>query len=200
MDTYTAPKTSWIAAILFVASVSNAHAGTDVICSYAPSQNAMVNRISSGFGGAASGVAAIMQSVGMTAVSHSSGAYILTGAGGYISGTIGTAVLAPVLITTGVVIGGVAVSVELTCAPKNHPEAVRKVNEIAAEFKQALQVANNKAIDVRDDAAKKIQVLNNKGIDKREQVVQKIKDANNDAIEFRDDAARLIARGKFWSN
>lgn len=189
---------SRILGALLLASVSTAYAGTEVICSYVPSQNAMVNRIASGLGGAAGGVAAIMQSAGISAVAHSSGGYILTSAGGYIAGTMGAAAAVPVLITTVVVVGGVAVTLELTCLPKNHPDSIRKVNEITAEFNRAIHVANNKAIDVRDGTTKQIRKLNDKGIDMREHAVQKVKAYNDDAIEFRDEAARLVAKGKFW--
>ena len=67
-------------------------------------------------------------------MSHSSGGYILSGAGGYVAGTLGTAIVAPVIVGVGVVIGGTAATVELICAPKNHPALVARANEAAAEF------------------------------------------------------------------
>jgi hypothetical protein len=160
--------------LLIIASFSIAiqaqAATTDVICSYAPSQNAAVNRISAGLGGAGAGVAAMLEAAGMTAVAHSSGAYIITGSGGYIAGTLGSAVLAPILITTSVVVAGAAVTVELSCVPKNHPKAINIIEKYRNEFEKALIKANNKAINIRDAASDK-------------------------AIEFKDSAARLIARG-----
>ncbi|MES1978388.1 MAG: hypothetical protein V4451_10165 [Pseudomonadota bacterium] len=41
--------------------------------------------------------------------------------------------MGPTIIAVGLVVGGAAVSVELLCAPKNHPEQVAKVKEAAAE-------------------------------------------------------------------
>jgi hypothetical protein len=106
----------------------------DVICSYAPSQSKAVTALSGAAGGAGAATAAIGQALGLTAVAHSSGALILTGSGGYIAGTLGAAVIAPVIITAGAVIGGTAVTVELVCAPKNHPEHAQKVIKAAVDF------------------------------------------------------------------
>lgn len=158
-------------ACMLVSSQIQAATTTDVICSYAPSQNAAVNRITAGLGGAGAGVAAILEAAGMTAVAHSSGAYIITGSGGYIAGTIGSAVLAPILITTSVAVAGAAVTVELSCVPKNHPKAIDAIEKYQKEFEKAMIKANNKAIDIRDAAT-------------------------NKAIEFKDSASQLIARGK----
>lgn len=170
---------------------------TDVVCSYAPSQSVMVNRITAGIGGAGAGAAAILQAAGMTAVTHSSGAYILTGAGGYVAGTIGAAIVAPVLITASVVVAGTAVAVELTCAPTNHPAAVKRVHEITEEFNRSVRSVNGKAVDLRDGAVKKVSQLNDKAILVRDATANKISNANDRAIEFRDSAAKRIAAGWF---
>jgi hypothetical protein len=170
---------------------------TDVVCSYAPSQNPVVNRITAGLGGVGTGAAAILQAAGLTAVTHSSGAYILTGAGGYVAGTIGAAIVAPVLITASVVVAGTAVTLELTCAPKNHPEAVKKVRQITDEFNKSVRSVNGKAIDLRDGAMKSINELNDRAIDTRNATAKNIWDANERAIEFRDSTARRIAAGWF---
>lgn len=106
----------------------------EVICSYAPSQSKAVSTVSGAAGGAGAATAAIAQALGLTAVTHSSGALILSGSGGYIAGTLGTAVIAPAIITAGVVIGGTAITVELVCAPKNHPEYSEKIFKAATDF------------------------------------------------------------------
>ena len=65
--------------------------GADVVCSYAPSQSDTVSHISAVAGGSAATAAAIAQAAGLTAVLHSSGAYIFTGSAGYLAGTMGAA-------------------------------------------------------------------------------------------------------------
>lgn len=182
-----------------IATTSHAATTTDVICSYAPSQNAAVNRISASVGGAGAGAAAILQAAGMTAVTHSSGAYILTSSGGYVAGTMGGAVLAPVLISASVVVAGAAVVVELSCAPKNHPNAIRAVKNFGEEFNKALVAANSRAIDVRVDAGKAIGKANDKAIDYRDAGIERIRGVNNEAIEFRDSASRIFAKGQLTS-
>jgi hypothetical protein len=106
----------------------------EVICSLAPSQNAAVNRVSGAAGGAGVTAFALAKATGLTAVAHSSGAYILTGSAGYVAGTLGGALLGPVIIGVGLVAGGAAVTVELVCAPMNHPSRVAKIHEAALEF------------------------------------------------------------------
>lgn len=155
---------------MLLGTVANAAVTTDVVCSYAPSQNATINLMSSGVGGAGAGAAAILEATGMTAVAHSSGAYILTSSGGYVAGTLGGAIVAPVLMTASVVVGGSAIVLELSCAPKNHPNAISTVKKYTSEFNRALGTANDKAIEVMDAT-------------------------NNKAIEFRDEASRLYAKG-----
>jgi hypothetical protein len=106
---------------------------TDVVCAYAPSQSKAAAALSAAAGGSASAAALVAAATGTVAVAHSSGALILTGSGGYIAGTLGSAVVGPTIIAVGLVIGGAAVSVELLCAPRNHPAQVAKVKEAAAE-------------------------------------------------------------------
>ena len=38
------------------------------------------------------------------------------------------------MVTVGLVVAGTAVTVELACAPKNHPELVKKVQDGAKEY------------------------------------------------------------------
>jgi len=179
-------------AIALIATTSQAATTTDVVCSYAPSQSAIVNRITSCVGGAGVGAEAILQAAGLTAVHHSSGAYIFTGAGGYVAGTFGTAIVAPVLIVTSVVVAGTAVALELSCAPVNHPDSVNKVKEITAEFTRAVSSINDKAVIIRDASGKKINAINNHAINVREEAM---KAASDKSIEFMDSAARLYAKG-----
>lgn len=111
-------------------------AASDIVCSYAPSQSKTITGISGAAGGAAATTAGIGSALGLTAVAHSSGALILSGSGGYIAGTLGMAIVAPAVITIGAVVGGAAVTVELLCAPKNHPAGYKKVTAAAQEFKR----------------------------------------------------------------
>lgn len=87
-------------------------------------------------GGAGVATAAIGQALGLTVVTHSSGALILSGSGGYIAGTLGSAVAAPTIIAVAVVVRGTAATVELVCAPQNHPEYVAKVEVAAVEARR----------------------------------------------------------------
>jgi hypothetical protein len=108
---------------------------SDYICSLVPSQSAVVSGIASSGGGTAAVTAALAEALGISVVAHSSGAAILTGSGGYIAGTIGSAAAAgPIIVTVGATVAGLAVGVELLCAPKNHPDLVRKVTASAEEF------------------------------------------------------------------
>lgn len=122
--------------LTLVLSMSYAHAEvtTDVICSYAPSQSAAVKRISGLLAASAAGAEVALVTSGITIVAHSSGVPILTGAGGYIAGTMTGALATTTVITAGIIVGGSAVTVELACAPKNHPELVKKVIEDAKEY------------------------------------------------------------------
>jgi hypothetical protein len=43
-------------------------------------------------------------------------------------------VLAPVIVGVGIVAGGSAITVELLCASRNHPDEVKKVEDAADEF------------------------------------------------------------------
>lgn len=107
---------------------------SDIICSYAPSQSAVVGQVSAAAGGSAAAAVAIAKTTGLTAVMHSSGAYILTGAGGCVAGTLVSAIVGPVLVGVGVVVGGSVATLELLCVPKNHPEFAAKVDAAAVEF------------------------------------------------------------------
>jgi hypothetical protein len=191
---YFGAVTPALAFILLIASFQ-VKANTDVICSYAPSKSAVVSRISAGVGGAGAGAAAILQSAGLTVVAHSSGAYIFTGTGGYVAGTMGVAVVAPVIIIASVLVGGSAIALELTCLPKNHPDAIKKVDQFTAEFHRAVLSANDKGIDVRDATVNKIRESNNSAIDARKFAINKINSVNNEAIEFRDKTKALFAKG-----
>lgn len=134
---------------------------TEVICSLAPSQSNVVTGIASTAGGAGATAAALAQALGLTAVAHSSGALILTGSGGYVAGTLGTAAAGPVIVGVGLIVAGSAVTVELLCAPKNHQQEVKKIEEAASEFlsrsklsfsgamNNAGQMAHNATVTIR---------------------------------------------------
>lgn len=130
-------KTSCLA--LFIASLPIsvfAETKGDVICAYAPSQSKAVTAVAGSAGGAGVATAAIGQALGLSVVTHSSGALILSGSGGYIAGTLGAAVTAPAIIAVAVVVGGTAATVELVCAPRNHPGYVAKVEAAAVEARR----------------------------------------------------------------
>jgi hypothetical protein len=131
-------KKSSLLALLITAMSISAFAETkgDVICAYAPSQSKVVSSVAGSAGGAGVATAAIGQALGLTVVTHSSGALILSGSGGYIAGTLGAAVAAPTIIAVAVVVGGTAATVELVCAPRNHPEYVTKVEAAAVEARR----------------------------------------------------------------
>ena len=123
---------------MLIATSASAQPSGEVVCTYAPSQSKIVAAVSGAAGGATATAGAVATATGLTAVAHSSGAMILTGTSGYIAGTIGgtaaTIAAAPVVVGVGFLVGGVAVTLELVCAAKNHPEQVKKVNDAAAEF------------------------------------------------------------------
>lgn len=181
------------AAIALTTSKSYAETTADVVCSYAPSQSAAVNRITAGTGGAGVGAATLLQATGLQFVMHSSGGYILTGAGGYVAGTLLSPLVVPTVVAATVIVSGTAIVVELSCAPKNHPDAIKSVKQITAEFNKAVRIANAKAIDVRDDAVSKIRELNEDGIVLRDRTLEKIKAANNRGIEIRDKTSPYFA-------
>ena len=145
----------FLASIALVATVLQAEAGqtADLVCSYAPSQSKGVTALASAAGGSAAAASAVAAATGTVAVAHSSGALILTGSGGYIAGTLGTAVVGPTIVVVGLVIGGAALSVELVCAPKNHPGQVEKVKEAATEFARRTQAA---AVAAKDATPAKV--------------------------------------------
>lgn len=122
------------AIVAFSAEPKKSASRADVVCSYAPSQSKAVAGMSGAAGGAAATTAGIGAALGLTVVTHSSGALILSGSGGYIAGTLGSAIAAPVVITIGAFLGGAAITVELLCAPKNHPDGYKKVVDAAQEF------------------------------------------------------------------
>ena len=106
----------------------------EIVCSLAPSQSDVVANVSSALGGASATAVALAQATGLSVVTHSSGALILTGTGGYIAGTLGGAISGPVIVGAGVIVAGSALTVELLCAPTNHPDEVAKVKAAANEF------------------------------------------------------------------
>ena len=129
----------------------------DVICSYAPSQSSVVSHLSALAGGGAAAAAAIASATGLTAVTHSSGAYILTGSAGYIAGTLGTAIVGPAVVAVGVVAGGASVTVELLCAPRNHPEFAAKVEAAASEFVERSKGLASQAMETTSPVIAKLQ-------------------------------------------
>lgn len=146
-----------VSALLSLASTfAQAESTTDVVCSYAPSQSEVVKNISASAGGAGATALAITQATGLTAVAHSSGAYIFTGSSGYVAGTLGGAAAAPIIIGVSIAVGTAAGTVELLCTPKNHPEFTAKVVEASEEFvrrsKTHLGTASDKITKAKENA------------------------------------------------
>jgi len=106
---------------------STAEVSTDVICSYAPSQSSIVNKIGSFAGGTSAGAEITLFANGLTILPHSSGGLIMAGSGGYIAGTMTGSVVTTTLITAGLIVAGTAITVELACVPKNHPDLIAKL-------------------------------------------------------------------------
>ena len=135
----------------------------EIACTYAPSQSAVVGNLASLAGGAAVAADGIAKAAGLTAVAHSSGAYIFTGPAGYLAGTLGTAFTLPVIVGLGVTVGGAVATLELVCAPMNHPDLVARVEEAATEFvKRSKDVAvettgkvGSLAVEVRKEVVRK---------------------------------------------
>lgn len=128
---------TYCATAVAAAGTTKAHTPTSsapVICSYAPSQSSVVRDLAAVTGGVAFAAQSVAQALGLSAVLHSSGAYIFTGTGGYVAGTFGTAGALPVIVTVAVVTGTSVVTLELVCIGKNHPELVTKITATAAEF------------------------------------------------------------------
>lgn len=109
----------------------NAASTATVVCTYAPSQSNKVLALSTTAGGTGAAAAIVANAAGLTAVAHSSGAIIFTGASGYVAGTIGLAAVVPIAVTVGALAGGAAATIELACAPKNHPKLVAQVQAMA---------------------------------------------------------------------
>ena len=143
-----------ILAVLAFGQAVRAAPSSDVVCSYAPSQSNVVAAVSGAAGGASATIGAVASATGLTVVTHSSGAMILTGSSGYIAGTIGTAIVAPVIVGVGLVVGGAVVTLELVCASKNHPAQVKQIEEAAEEFSRRFRAAI-KGVTVVSDSMKR---------------------------------------------
>lgn len=128
-----------------VSTIAQAESTSDIVCSYAPSQSEVVKNISASAGGAGATALAITQATGLSAVAHSSGAYIFTGSSGYVAGTLGGAAAAPVIIGVSIAVGTAAGTVELLCTPKNHPEFTSKVMDASKEFARRSKIELNNA-------------------------------------------------------
>lgn len=174
------------AAIATMISASHAATTTEVVCSYAPSQSAAVNRITAAAGGAGAGASAILSATGLQFVAHSGGGYILTGTGGYVAGTLLSPILIPTVIVASVAVVGGTVALQLSCAPVNHPDAIKKVQQITAAFNEEVRAANEVAKIKRDATWKAIQELNEVAIVKRDAAVTQTQAANQKAIVIRD--------------
>ena len=106
----------------------------DELCSYAPSKSYVVNRISSGLGGAGTGALAVMHTTGLSMVADGSGSYVLAGAGGVVAGS---SIAIPALIVASVAAVGAGIALELGCIKKNHPDTARSIEKHAESLHQS---------------------------------------------------------------
>jgi hypothetical protein len=166
-----------LALLALSAASASAQQDTGVVCSYAPSQSKMVAAISGAAGGASVTIGAVAAATGLTVVTHSSGAAILTGSAGYVAGTIGAAAAVPVIVGVSLIVGGAAVTVEVICANKNHPEQVVEVNKAAAEFSRRFDDAMRTTKIAAGDMKKKVTPSAKKA-------TFQVKQAANDAWQY----------------
>jgi len=153
-------KTAVAINMLTLSMLTNAAITTEVICTYAPSQSTTINRILNTTGGVARGARITLFANGLKIVQHSSGAAILAGSDGYIAGTMPGALLTSTLITASVIIGSAAFTVELACAPINHPDSVKAVRDGAKEYSaQAGEIINNASIQTSEISKRKSEEL-----------------------------------------
>ena len=127
----------------------------NIDCSLAPSQSKVVSGIVGAAGGTGVTAAMLSSALGLTAVTHSSGALILTGSGGYVAGTLGTAIAGPVIVGVGLVVAGSAVTVEVLCAPTNHPAEAQRVREAADEFARRSKISFSEGVSKAGKVAEK---------------------------------------------
>ena len=186
-----------ICCLLIGVAASTAHADSilETFCTYAPSQSQLVADIIKASGGSGAGALAVMKSAGLTAVRHSSGTYIFTGSGGYVTGTYGGAAMAPALINVSYVLAGGAVTLELACSPINHPKAIARMQEIAKAYEQEIRggLEIQKLDEVQQATLNKIKQLNNSAIDIRDDAGERLRNANSVAIDYRDTAMGYFA-------
>ncbi len=110
-----------------------------------------------------------------------------------MAGTLLSPLVVPVVVTATVIVASTTLVVELSCASRNHPEAINSVKKITAEFNQAVRSANAKAVDVRDGTKDKILELNEDAIVVRDRTLEKLKNTNNRGIEIRVKASQHFA-------
>ncbi|MDC8771775.1 hypothetical protein [Roseateles albus] len=158
-------KVALLFSLALFATTASAKQGSPVICTYAPSQSKTVAAISGVAGGSSATIGAVSAAAGLTVVTHSSGAAILTGSSGYIAGTIGAAGALPFIVGVGVIVGGAAVTIELVCVNENHPEQVEKIRDASAEFSRRFneamsdtKVATGEAVKVVVPATKNLAI------------------------------------------
>ena len=106
----------------------------DELCSYAPSKSYVVNRISSGLGGAGTGALVAMQATELTVVADGSGSAVLAGASGAVAGS---PVVISVLIVAGIIAAGTGIALELGCMKQNYPDTTEKIIGITGKVQQA---------------------------------------------------------------
>jgi hypothetical protein len=145
------------------APATTGRTAAEYVCTLAPSQSKFVNSLAASGGSVSAAIYGLSNALGMTAVSHSSGALLLTGSSGYIAGTIGPATAAGVyVVSIGAIIGGAAVTIELVCAGVNHPETTQRVYEAGVAFVQRTRLqtgdlltkATPAAVQIREVVAK----------------------------------------------
>lgn len=108
--------------------------------------------------------------------------------GGYVAGTIGRAVAAPLLVKTAIVVGGVAMVIELTCAPISHPGTIEKIRESLLALEVQLREASGSLSELEKPVIEQARIINCRAIDQRDEGAKKLSNANQVGIDYRDAA------------
>lgn len=138
-------------------------ADVEYACSFAPSQSAIVNRISALASGSALAAEVILLTNQLKYVAHSSGHLIMTSNGKYLANTIGTTTArsaSQMIVPVALVITGTAVAVELACVRTNHPELLAKLKENSSEYvSNANALLENASVRAKEVSSPKLDSL-----------------------------------------
>lgn len=130
----------------------------ELACSYAPSQSALINRLTGMSSGTVLGAELIFFTNSLSYVKHSSGLPILQASGRYVARTIGSN--GALIVPAALVVAGAAVSVELICIPTNYPDEVAKLKLTASEYyDDAHKLLANASVKTKEVSSSKLESL-----------------------------------------